>query len=139
MDNIIIIHAVKIVGLGTFCLPLLFFQQNIILFYLVYKMKSIVTVVLAFFLFFILSPGILLRVPRKGGKLVVAAVHAIVFSVIYSIIHYFLLKSKIIEGFPHDNPWLGYNNPLPQPSGNIPSWVQDRMNSLASGTLATTS
>jgi hypothetical protein len=95
-------------------------------------MKSIVTVVLAFFLFFILSPGILLRVPRKGGKLVVAAVHAIVFSVIYSIIHYFLLKSKIFEGFPHDNPWLGYNNPLPQPRTDPPSWVQERMNALAS-------
>ena len=33
-------------------------------------------------LFFILSPGVLLRLPSGGSKLVVAGVHAIVFAVI---------------------------------------------------------
>jgi hypothetical protein len=32
--------------------------------------------------FFILSPGVLLRLPPNGGKMTVAAVHAVVFGVI---------------------------------------------------------
>ena len=33
-------------------------------------------------LFFLLTPGILLSLPPKGGKFLVAAVHAIVFAVL---------------------------------------------------------
>ena len=33
-------------------------------------------------LFFILSPGVLLRLPSNGSKLTVAGVHAVVFAVI---------------------------------------------------------
>ena len=33
-------------------------------------------------LFFILSPGVLLRIPKNGSKFVVAGVHAIVFGVV---------------------------------------------------------
>ena len=33
-------------------------------------------------LFFVLSPGVLLRLPKNGSKLVVAGVHAIVFGVV---------------------------------------------------------
>jgi len=38
-------------------------------------------------LFFVLTPGILLTVPRKGSKYVVAAVHAIVFALVYYFTH----------------------------------------------------
>jgi len=33
-------------------------------------------------LFFLLSPGILLRLPQNGSKMTVAAVHALVFGVV---------------------------------------------------------
>ena len=33
-------------------------------------------------LFFVLSPGVLLRIPKNGSKFVVAGVHAIVFGVV---------------------------------------------------------
>ena len=33
-------------------------------------------------LFFILSPGLLLRIPKNGSKFVVAGVHAVVFGVV---------------------------------------------------------
>lgn len=37
-------------------------------------------------LFFILSPGVLVSLPPKGSKLVVAGVHAIVFALILTLI-----------------------------------------------------
>ena len=39
------------------------------------------------FLFFILSPGILLSLPPTGNKYTVAAVHAVVFSLVYYFTH----------------------------------------------------
>ncbi len=36
-----------------------------------------------FLLFFILTPGILLRLPPKGSKYTVALVHAAVFALVY--------------------------------------------------------
>ena len=38
-------------------------------------------------LFFALTPGVLLRLPPGGSKLEVAAVHALVFAVVYHITH----------------------------------------------------
>jgi hypothetical protein len=35
------------------------------------------------FLFVVLSPGILLTIPPKGSKLVVAVVHGLVFALVY--------------------------------------------------------
>jgi hypothetical protein len=34
-------------------------------------------------LFFVLTPGVLVRLPPKGGKFMVAAVHAVVFALIF--------------------------------------------------------
>jgi hypothetical protein len=34
-------------------------------------------------LFFVLSPGVLLTLPKGGSRLMVAAVHAVVFATIY--------------------------------------------------------
>jgi hypothetical protein len=36
-------------------------------------------------LFFVLSPGVLLRLPPNGSKYVVAFVHALVFAVVFSL------------------------------------------------------
>lgn len=39
------------------------------------------------FLFFILTPGIVLSLPPKGSKTIVAITHAIVFAIVWTIIH----------------------------------------------------
>jgi hypothetical protein len=38
-------------------------------------------------LFFVLTPGILLSLPQGGSKTTVAAVHAVVFAVLYHFTH----------------------------------------------------
>lgn len=38
-------------------------------------------------LFFVLVPGVLLSLPPGGSKLVVAAVHAVVFGLVYHFTH----------------------------------------------------
>lgn len=45
-------------------------------------------------LFFILTPGVLLSIPPKSGRLTVAAVHAVVFAVIF----HFLLGFLNVQG-----------------------------------------
>ena len=45
-----------------------------------------------FLLFFILSPGILLRLPKNGSKYTVAAVHGLVFAIAFSLFYNILLK-----------------------------------------------
>ena len=49
-------------------------------------------------LFFILTPGILLSLPAKGSKYMVAATHALVFAVIYHFTHK-LFWNSFNEGF----------------------------------------
>lgn len=44
---------------------------------------NIVTFVYAFILFFVLTPGILLSLPPKGSKMVVALTHAFVFALVW--------------------------------------------------------
>lgn len=43
-------------------------------------------------LFFVLTPGVLLSLPPGGSKLVVAAVHALVFAVVYHFTHATVLR-----------------------------------------------
>ena len=38
-------------------------------------------------LFFLLTPGILLTLPPKGKKMTVAAVHAVVFGLVWGLTH----------------------------------------------------
>ena len=47
-------------------------------------------------LFFVLTPGILLSLPKKGSKYMVAATHALVFAAIYYFTHRMVWR---IEGF----------------------------------------
>ena len=52
-----------------------------------------------FILFFILTPGIMGKIPTKGDKFTVAIVHAILFSIIFSIVfHIFSKSGKYKEG-----------------------------------------
>lgn len=49
--------------------------------------------VYAALLFFVLSPGILVRIPSNGNKRIVAAVHAIVFGLVWSLSHKLIWQS----------------------------------------------
>ena len=49
--------------------------------------------VYAALLFFVLSPGILVRIPPNGNKRVVAAVHAVVFGLVWSFSHKLIWQS----------------------------------------------
>ena len=37
-------------------------------------------------LFFVLTPGVLLSLPKGGSKMTVAAVHALVFALVYHVV-----------------------------------------------------
>jgi hypothetical protein len=43
-------------------------------------------------LFFLLTPGILLTLPPKGKKMTVAAVHAVVFGLIWALTHNMIMR-----------------------------------------------
>lgn len=48
---------------------------------------SLIVFLYAAILFFILTPGVLLRLPKNGGKLKAAAVHALVFALLFHFTH----------------------------------------------------
>jgi hypothetical protein len=50
-------------------------------------------------LFFVLTPGVLLRLPPGGSKLMVAAVHAVVFAVVYGLVSKTVMDMLYPEGF----------------------------------------
>ena len=51
-------------------------------------------------LFFVLTPAILVRLPPKGGKFTVAAVHAVVFALIFHFTHKFVWQLSMGMGMP---------------------------------------
>jgi len=53
---------------------------------------SLLVILFSALLFFILSPGILLRLPKNGDKYTVAGVHALVFAVVFGLTHKFVWK-----------------------------------------------
>jgi hypothetical protein len=46
-------------------------------------------------LFFVLTPGVLLRLPMGGSKLMVAATHAVVFALIYHFTHKLVWRATL--------------------------------------------
>jgi len=46
-------------------------------------------------LFFVLTPGVLLRLPMGGSKLAVAATHAIVFALVYHFTHKLVWRATL--------------------------------------------
>jgi len=61
--------------------------------------------VYAFVLFFILTPGILLSLPPRGSKMMVAATHALVFALVFVLTHKMLMKfSSKMEGMMTPGP-----------------------------------
>lgn len=61
---------------------------------------NIVFSVFVFVLFFVLTPGVLLRLPSKGSKTMVALVHGLIFAIILAVSGHFFWKYKktIFEG-----------------------------------------
>ena len=61
---------------------------------------EIVMFVYAFLLFFVLTPGILLSLPPKGSKIVVALTHAFVFALVFHFTYKIVKHSskKLFEG-----------------------------------------
>ena len=65
---------------------------------------SILTFLYIALLFFALVPGVLLSLPQKGSKTVVAGVHAVVFALVFSFTQGLIQKlSIIIEGNTTNN------------------------------------
>ena len=63
-------------------------------------------------LFYVLTPGILLSLPPKSYKMVVAATHAFVFALVYKLTHRMAWKLAMsFEGF-QENKGNGDGNPL---------------------------
>ena len=52
-------------------------------------------------LFFVLTPGILLSLPPKGSKMMVAGVHAIVFALVWTFTHKLVWEWGVSSG------WIG--------------------------------
>jgi hypothetical protein len=50
-------------------------------------------------LFYALTPGILITLPPKGSKMVVALTHAVVFAVVYGLVHKAVSLMLYPEGF----------------------------------------
>jgi hypothetical protein len=50
-------------------------------------------------LFFILTPGILLKLPEGGSKVIVALTHALVFALVYHFTHKIIYDMVYGEGF----------------------------------------
>ena len=86
-------------------------------------MNVFVTVYVAL-LFMVLTPGVLLTLPKGGSKLVVAAVHGLVFGVIYHLTHKMVWKlSMQLDGFQNTAPTMPPVNMPPvanMPPGSMP-------------------
>jgi hypothetical protein len=74
---------------------------------------SLLVILFSALLFFVLSPGILLRLPKNGDKYTVAGVHALVFALVFGLTHKFVwrlgrrLRLEGMEGMD------GNVNPVP--------------------------
>jgi hypothetical protein len=56
--------------------------------------------VYAAILFFVLTPSVLLRLPTNGSKLTVAAVHALVFAIVFHFTHKLVWQLSMGMGMP---------------------------------------
>lgn len=69
-----------------------------------------ISILLAAVLFFLLTPNILLRIPKNGNKYVVAGVHAIVFSLVLYLICLLLKNMNVMrDGFTDAECTMGNN------------------------------
>ena len=60
------------------------------------------TIIYTIFLFVLLTPSILVRLPKKGNKWTVAFVHGTIFALIYHFTHTYVKKMFYNENFTMD-------------------------------------
>ena len=68
---------------------------------------SLLVILFSAILFFILTPGILVRLPKNGDKFTVAGIHAVIFALIFGLTHKFVwrLGSRLrMEGMEAKQP-----------------------------------
>lgn len=53
---------------------------------------SLFVILFSALLFFVLSPGVFIRLPKNGSKFTVAGVHAAVFALIFGLTHKFVWR-----------------------------------------------
>jgi hypothetical protein len=81
-------------------------------------LSHVVLFVYVFLLFFVLTPGVLVTLPRKASKMVVAAVHAVIFALIWALTHKLVLRAVKVEGLiPQSHPGIVSKGTT---TGNIP-------------------
>lgn len=78
------------------------------------------------FLFFVLTPGIVLSLPPKGSKVVVALTHAAVFALVYCLTHKAVYRF-VYEGFAA-TPAKKDEKARPQPMGDAEKRAAERRN-----------
>ena len=65
-------------------------------------------------LFYVLTPGILVTLPTKGSKMVVAATHALIFAVVFGLVHKSVWHFLYPEGFVGEMPVVAMPTPMPE-------------------------
>lgn len=63
-------------------------------------------------LFYVLTPGILVTLPNKGSKMV-AATHALIFAVVFGLVHKSVWHFLYPEGFVGEMPAVAMPTPMP--------------------------
>jgi hypothetical protein len=96
-------------------------------------------------LFFVLTPGVLLSLPRKGSKLMVAATHALVFAVAFYFLHDMILNFTVsMDGFavtqseiqPHLNNKLDNCTNILDVTSKAPGIISNLKNEMAAAKTA---
>jgi len=78
-------------------------------------------IVYAFLLFFLLSPGVLLRLPARASNMKVAAVHSLIFAAIWTLTHKIVWRmSASLEGLVAGKGKAKGKNPTNKPVANKP-------------------
>jgi len=65
-------------------------------------------------LFYVLTPGILVTLPSKGSKAMVALTHALIFAVVFGLVHKSVWHFLYPEGFVGEMPAMGMPTPMPE-------------------------
>ena len=64
-------------------------------------------------LFYVLTPGFLVTLPSKGSKAMVAATHALIFAVVFGLVHKSVWHFLYPEGFVGEMPAVAMPKPMP--------------------------
>lgn len=64
-------------------------------------------------LFYVLTPGIFLTLPKGGSKMTVAAVHALIFAIVFGLVHKSVWHFLYPEGFVGEMPAVAMPTPMP--------------------------